>query len=113
MLLRGTDTFFLWCGRQEAAKEIQLVHQVYSEAQQYGRFLSKGKPINFGVPKQPGTVVSGLKLADRVLIRRTDFKKTSEPSPSDGRGEPVEIVVDDKRIKVGVTPGRCQIISIR
>jgi len=110
MLLRGTDTFFLWCRKEEAAKEIQLVHQVYAEAQQYGRFLSKGRPINFGVPKQPGTVVSGLKLADRVLIRRTDFKKTSEP---------VEITIDDKRInpprrvKVGVTPGRCQIISIR
>ena len=104
MLLRGTDTFFLWCRKQEAAEEIQLVHQVYAEAQQYGRFLSKGKPINFSVPKQPGTVVSGLKLADRVLIRRTDFKKTSEP---------VEITIDDKRIKVGVAPGRCQIISIR
>jgi len=104
MLLRGTDTFFLWCGRQEAAKEIQLVHQVYSEAQQYGEFLSNGKPIYFSVPKQPGAVISGLKLADRVLVRRTDFKKTSEP---------VEITIDDKRIKVGVTPGRCQIISIR
>lgn len=104
MLLRGTDTFFLWCRNQEAAKEIQLVHQVYSEAQQYGEFLSNGKPISFSVPKQPGTVVSGLKLADRVLIRRTDFKKTSEP---------VEITVDDRRIKVEVTPGRCQIISIR
>ena len=104
MLLRGTDTFFLWCRKQEAAKEIQLVHQVYAEAQQYGRFLSKGKPINFSVPRQPGTVVSGLKFADRVLIRRTDFKKTSEP---------VEITVDNRRIKVGVAPGRCQIISIR
>jgi hypothetical protein len=104
MLLRGTDTFFLWCGRQEAAKEIQLVHQVYAEAQQYGQFLSKGKPINFGVPRQPGTVVSGLKLADRVLVRRTDFKKTTEP---------VEITINNRRIKVGVAPGRCQIISIR
>jgi len=103
MLLRGTDTFFLWCRKQEAAKEIQLVHQVYAEAQQYGRFLSKGKPINFGVPKQPGTVVSGLKLADRILIRRTDFKKMSGP---------VEIVVDDRKIKVGAAPGQCQIISI-
>jgi len=118
MLLRGTDTFFLWCRKQEAAKEIQLVHQVYAEAQQYGRFLSKGKPINFSVPKQPGTVVSGLKLADRVLIRRTDFKKTSACTCATctgdaGTGEPVEIVVDDKRIKVGVAPRRCQIISLR
>ncbi len=104
MLLKGTDTFFLWCGRQEAAKEIQLVHQVYSEAQQYGEFLSNGKPIYFSVPKQPGAVISGLKLADRVLVRRTDFKKTTEP---------VEITINNRRIKVGVAPGRCQIISIR
>ena len=104
MLLRGTDTFFLWCRKEEAAKEIQLVHQVYSEARQYGEFLSNGKPINFSVPKQPGTVISGLRLGDRVLVRRTDFTKTNEP---------VGIVVDDRRLKVGVAPKNCQIISIR
>ncbi len=104
MLLRGTDTFFLWCREEEAAKEIQLVHQVYAEAQQYGEFLSNGKPINFDVPKQPGTVVSGLQLGDRVLMRRTDFTKTNEP---------VEIVVDDRRIKIENVPGHCQIILVR
>ncbi|MGB2865597.1 MAG: hypothetical protein WBC05_19865 [Sedimentisphaerales bacterium] len=104
MLLRGTDTFFLWSPRQEAAKEIQLVHRVYAEAQQYSLFLSKGKPINFTVPKQPGTVISGLRLDDRILIRRTDFEKT---------GEPVEITVDDKTIEVGVAPRRCRIFSLR
>jgi len=78
MLLRGTDTFFLWSPRQEAAREIQLVHQVYAEAQQYSSFLSKGRPITFTVPKQPGTVVSGLRLDDRILIRRTDFVKTGK-----------------------------------
>jgi len=104
MLLRETDTFFLWCREKEAAKEIQLVHQVYSEAQQYGEFLSNGKPINFGVPRQPGTVISGLRLGDRVLVRRTDFTKTSDA---------VEIVVDDRRIKIGIEKENCQIISIR
>jgi len=103
MLLRGTDTFFLWCGRQEAAKEIQLVHQVYAEAQQFGGFLSKGTPIDFKVPKQPGTVISGLKLGNRVLVRRTDFR---------GNDSPVEIIVDDEKIKVPAAPGRCQIISL-
>ena len=104
MLLRRTDTFFLWCRKQEAAKEIQLVHQVYAEAQQYGEFLSNGKPINFSVPKQPGAIISGLRLGDRVLVRRTDFTRTSEA---------VEIIVDDRKIKVGVAPKNCQIISIR
>jgi hypothetical protein len=104
MLLRGTDTFFLWCRNEEAAKEIQLVHQVYSQAQQYGEFLSNGKPINFNVPKQPGAVVSGLKLPGRLLVRRTDFAGVSDT---------VEIIVDNKRIKVEAAPKKCQIISIR
>jgi hypothetical protein len=103
MLLRGTDTFFVWCGRQDAAKEIQLVHKIYAEAQQYGRFLSNGIPINFSVLKQPGTVISGLKLGNRVLVRRTDFKENDSP---------VEITVDGAKIKVPAAPGRCQIISL-
>jgi hypothetical protein len=103
MLLRGTDTFFVWCGRQDAPKEIHLVHQVYSQAQQYGQFLSNGIPINFNVPKQPGIVISGLKLGNRVLVRRTDFKKNDFP---------VEITVDGAKITVPATLGRCQIISL-
>ena len=104
MLLRGTDTFFLWCRREEAAKEIRLVHQVYAEAQQYGEFLARGRPIIFDVPKQPGTVVSGLRLDDRILIRRTDFEETAEP---------VDITVDGKTIEVEIAPGRCRIFSLR
>jgi hypothetical protein len=104
MLLRGTDTFFLWSPRQEAAKEIRLVHQVYAEAQQYGEYLSRGRPITFAVPKQPGPVVSGLRLDDRILIRRTDFGETDEP---------VRITVDGKTIEVAIAPGRCRILSLR
>jgi hypothetical protein len=103
MLLRGTDTFFLWCGRKEAPKEIRLVHQVYAQAQQYGRFLSEGTPISFNVPKKPGTVISGLKLENRVLVRRTDFTENDSP---------VEIIVDNVKIKVPAAPGNCQIISL-
>ena len=104
MLLRGTDTFFLWCPKQQAAKETRLVHQVYADAQQYGDFLSEGTPINFDVPKQPETIVSGLKLKDRVLIRRTDFEHSEKV---------VAIAVEGKKIKVLPAPQRCQIISLR
>ena len=104
MLLRGTDTFFLWCPNREAAKEIELVHEVYSQAQQYGEFLSAGIPINFKVPKQPGAVISGLKLKNRILVRRTDFAGTSGN---------VEITIDNKKINVKAVPKSCQIISIR
>lgn len=103
MLLRGTDTFFVWCPRQQAQKEINLVHRVYAEAQQYGEFLSEGEPINFSVPKGPGTVISGLKLADRVLLRRTDFGASKEP---------IELAAGDRKIKVRPSPGRCQIVSL-
>ena len=103
MLLRGTDTFFLWCRKQEAAKEIRLIHEVYSEAQRYGRFLSKGTPINFNVPETPGAVVSGLRLKDSVLVRRTDFKETNDP---------VEIAFGNGMIKVAAHQG-CQIVSLR
>jgi hypothetical protein len=104
MLLRGTDTFFLWCPNEEAVKEIELVHQVYSQAQQYGEFLSAGIPINFSVPKQPAMVISGLKLKNRVLVRRTDFTEMDEP---------VEITVNGRRINVEAAPKKCQIITIR
>jgi hypothetical protein len=104
MLLRGTDTFFVWCGRQDAPKEIKLVHQVYTEAQQYGEFLSKGKPINFNVPKQQGAVISGLKLGNRVLIRRTDFTKPEGP---------VEINIGKTKIRVAPATKQCQIITLR
>jgi len=103
MLLRGTDTFFLWCRREETPEEIRLVHQVYAQAQQYGDFLSGGRPITFVVPKQTGTVVSGLRLDDRVLIRRTDFGKVDEP---------VEINVDGKAIEIEIAPGKCRILSL-
>ena len=73
MLLRGTDTFYMWCGKNQYAKETELVHEVYASAQQYGEFLEKGIPITFDIPKEPGPVVSGLKLGNNVLVRRTDF----------------------------------------
>jgi len=103
MLLRGTDTFFLWCGRNEAPKEIELVHQVYAEAQQYGEFLSRGEPINFSIPRQPAAVISGLRLPGRVLIRRTDFNRTRDP---------LGVAVGGRRIKVDYAPARCQLIRL-
>lgn len=73
LLLRGHDTFFLWCMQEELAKEVRLVHEVYSAAQPYNRFLERGEPISFDVPKSPSTVVSGLKLGNQVLVRRSEF----------------------------------------
>ncbi|MCE5251992.1 hypothetical protein LLG96_17450 [bacterium] len=104
MLLRGTDTFFMWCGAQEEAEEIRLVHEVYAAAQEYGEFLEHGTPITFDVPPQPGTVVSGLVLGNRVLVRRTDFA---------GSDKPVEIRAGNRTFTVKPAPGKCQVFELR
>jgi hypothetical protein len=104
MLLRGTDTFFLWCPQAEDGPEVKLVHEVYAAAQAYGEFLDGGVPIDFRVPKQPGTVVSGLVLGDRVLVRRTDFA---------GSTEPVEVSIGKRKLLVAPIPGECRVILLR
>jgi hypothetical protein len=103
MLLRGTDTFFMWSGAEEFPEEIRLVHEVYVAAQQFGEFLDHGIPINFDVPQNPGTVISGLALKDRVLIRRTDFGNNREQ---------VKMMAGTSEILVDFLPGRCQIIRL-
>ena len=103
MLLRGTDTFFMWSGKDEFPEEVRLVHEVYADAQRYGKFLENGFPINYEVPNYPGTVVSGLILEDEVLIRRTDFGNDRAP---------VEIMAGSSRITVIYAPGKCQLIRL-
>jgi len=103
MLLRGTDTFFLWCAPAENRKEVQVLYPVWAAAQAYGEFLDNGAPITFEVPKQPGPVVSGLRLGNRVLVRRSDFTDTREP---------VTLAVGGQTISVPRADGQCQIIEI-
>ena len=104
MLLRGTDTFFLWCMESENPDEVRLLHEVYADAQRYGRFLDKGIPVSFDLPDQPGTVISGLALGDSVLVRRTDFSNNHDP---------VTILAGTTPVSVGYMPGRCEIISLK
>ncbi len=104
MLLRRTNTFFLWCMPNENAREVQLVHSVWAAAQEYGDFLEKGKPISFAVPNHPGTVISGLKLGNRVLIRRTDFTDSTDA---------VDIQVVGQTMHIPPAKGKCQIISLK
>jgi hypothetical protein len=103
MLLRGTDTFFLWCMEKENAKEVQLLHPVWAAAQAYGEFLEGGVPITFETPAKPGPVVSGLRLGRRVLVRRTDF--------NDNR-DPVAVQVGGRTLRVPAAPGQCQILTL-
>lgn len=103
MLLRRTSTFAMWCSPQEYADETRLIHEVYAAAQQYGEFLDKGMPINYDVPSGEGTVISGLILNDKVLVRRTDF----EDNPG-----PVTIMAGTTPVIVPYSPGKCQVISL-
>lgn len=103
MLLRGTDTFFLWCMQPEQAKEVELLHPVWAAAQEYGEFLERGVPVTFEVPRRPGPVVSGLRLGNRVLVRRSDF--TDEKAP-------VTIKVARMSLAVPRVEGRCQVLLL-
>jgi hypothetical protein len=103
MLLRGTDSFFMWSGKSEYPDEVRLLHQVYAEAQKYGHFLEHGLPITYDVPDKQGTVISGLALEDSVLIRRTDFGTNHDP---------VDILAGTKMISVEYNPGNCTVINM-
>ncbi len=104
MLLRGNDAFFLWCMDNEYPEEVRLLHEVYAEAQKYGRYLDNGIPISFDLPQKPGSVISGLALGDSVLVRRTDF---------DENHEPLQIFAGTKLITVKPDRGRCVILSLK
>jgi len=105
LLLRGHDTFFLWCMAGELPQEIRLVHEVDAASLEYRGFLDRGIPITFDVPKHAGVVVSGLKLGNRVLVRRTDFSDS-------GRGDVRVQVPGGGEISVPRAVGN-QIVDVR
>lgn len=78
MLLRGHDTFFLWCTGPELATEIELVHEVYRDSFKYNGFINRGIPVHYEVPSQPDSIISGLRIGNRILTRRTDFGKSNK-----------------------------------
>jgi hypothetical protein len=73
---------------------------VYAASLEYREFLEHGTPVTFDVPSEPGPVVSGLRLGDRVLVRRTDFgaRTASVKLPIVGRPIFVEDVGDKNQI---------------
>lgn len=103
MLLRGTDTFFMWSSETEFPEETRLVHEVYAASQKYGKFIEHGVPITYDVPDKPGTVISGLAMNDSVLIRRTDFGSVHNP---------VQILAGTKLITVKYAPGVCKVVAL-
>jgi hypothetical protein len=103
MLLRGTDGLMMWCRSEETGKEMRLMHEVYAAALAYKSFLDKGDPVSFDVPTEPGPVVSGLRLGDQVLVRRTDF---------DDAKEVVRLEVEGRTVRVPRVEGECQVLGL-
>jgi len=103
ILLRGADTFYLWAGEAEYPLEVRLLHEVWSEAQRYGEFLDGGVPVAFDVPARPAPVVSGLRLGNRVLVRRTEFG--SSPAP-------VSLTIGGRKLDVAPAAGRCLVLTL-
>ena len=104
MLLRGTDGFALWCPDDETSFEVPPLQQVYAESLEYKDFLLRGEPVTFDVPGAPGPVVSGLRLDDRALLRRTDFTDAVDP---------VALSIGDVTVSVGRKEGVCQIVELK
>jgi hypothetical protein len=105
MLLRGCDGLMNWCRAEETAKEITLIQQVYAASLEYTDFLDEGTPVCFEVPKRPASVVSALRLGDRLLTRRTDF--------GDAGADVTLELAGGRTVAIPQSEGRCQIVDLR
>lgn len=105
LLLRGHDIFYSWTPMDELAEEIALVQEVYDASLPYSEWVQHGTPITLNVPKTQSAVVSGMRLNDRVLVRRTDF--------GDSAGRDVTIEVGGARIRVPSKPGALQELPVK
>jgi len=103
LLLRGGDGFMMWCRAEEAVDEVGAIAPALDEALTWREFLAEGEPVLFDVPRTPGTVVSALRLGDRLLVRRTDFEE---------RPYPVERRIGGVRVSIPPAPGRYQVIDL-
>jgi len=102
LFLRGTDGLMMWCRGEETTKEVSLMVEVLDGMLGYREFLGS-QPVLFHVPDRPGTVVSGLRLGDRLLVRRTDFG--DNPAPVTRR-------IAGREVTIPATPGQCQVIDL-
>lgn len=103
LYLRGTDGLMMWCRQEETTKEVRLITEVMDGMLAHREFIGAGKPVMLSVPARPGTVVSGLRLDDRLLVRRTDFGDNQEA---------IAGVVDDRIVEVPRRDGETWVIDL-
>ena len=104
MLLRGCDTFFLWCQTKENPLEVKLVHEVWAASLQFSPWIVQGTPVTFDVPARPGPVVSALRMNNKLLVRRTDFTPHSP--------DPVPLRIGKKTLMIPPAPGQNQVLVV-
>jgi hypothetical protein len=104
MLLRGTDTFFLWCRSARTPAEVPPLHEVWAASLEYSEWLEKGRPIKFDVPTTQGAIISAVRRGDRLLVRRTDF--------DDSHTGPVTLEINGAEVDVPRKPGKMQVLEI-
>jgi len=103
LYLRGNDGLMMWCTAPETTKEVSLMVEVMDGMLAYREFLGAGEPVIFHVPGEPGTVVSALRLGDRLLVRRTDFGDNTAP---------VTRRVGDRLVTIPRMDGQCRVIDL-
>lgn len=103
MLLRGSGGFMMWCRADETIDEVYAIAGLLDEALSFREFFEHGEPVFFDVPRRPGTVVSALRLDNRLLVRRTDFT---------GRPGPVTRRVGDVLVSIPPSPGSFVVVEL-
>ena len=104
LILRGMDGMALWCAVSDTADEIMPVHAVYRDSVRYVDFLEHGEPVCFDVPREASAVISAIRLGDRLLVRRTDFRENPEP---------VELSLSSGKLAIPPINGTCVVLDTR
>jgi hypothetical protein len=102
-LLRGMDSFFMWCVAEQSAREVRLVHAAWAESLEWREWFEKGEFLRFDTPVMGHPVVSAVRFNERVLVRRTDFNQDHP--------EPVEMIVAGQILRIARKEGN-QVLRI-
>jgi hypothetical protein len=103
LLLRGADSLFLWCAEADTPKEIKPVHNVIAASRRFREFFSRGRPLVFEIPDDPGSVISCIQWERRLLVRRSDFLPDRSA---------VTLSLPEGNVQVPPATGECCILSL-
>jgi hypothetical protein len=73
LMLRGHDSFFLWCLPDELSQEIKLIHEVFAQSLAISDCLIHGTPIHLEIPSSLANVKSELRYKMISVTHTTNF----------------------------------------